>query len=327
MARNAIYYPTIEVPADPWLLRMALYWEKLHSIVPIDHAYDPEQLSPKMRDMLSSGLVEALYPSQYMNVSKAIAEPFLRYAIRWKRLASDNRVRWSSVHSEKLHNIVEPLQAMGLVRPDSYPWVLMPQPVANAFLCFLAANLGQLRDVDASPITNQTYGGLTRVGISRSLAREDLLEQLLPVPSASQKVSIDDVLRFREKYSVQAARFRERLEAECMLIASLGEEKMRQAQLHAVATKMRQEIDEVTDAMRRSWKDIAFGTILPVFATTAPLVDADWKRQPYAAVGAAGALAVAVHQAVRLIQAPKVAEGRPLAYAALVRRGMGRSAA
>jgi hypothetical protein len=195
----------------------------------------------------------------------------------------------------------------------------MPTPLANAFMSYLAASLGQLAEVDAAPITNSAQSCASLVATERTLYRDALLEDLLPIPSMSEELTIDSVLAFKDKYSEHATRFRERLEEECILVgksASIDERKLR---LAALKSKLQRESDEVADAMKMSWKTVSMGAIVPIISVALPILEADWKLQPATAAGMAGTLGVAVYQASQVLGQARNAERRPMAYAPLVR--------
>ncbi|WP_256956848.1 hypothetical protein [Vibrio diabolicus] len=45
MNDNALYFPYISVPNEKWTLKTLLYWDKLASIVPMEHMGNPEKLT------------------------------------------------------------------------------------------------------------------------------------------------------------------------------------------------------------------------------------------------------------------------------------------
>lgn len=323
MAKNAIYFPYINVPPDPWLLRMALYWDQFCSIVPSDHIYCPELLDPKMRDLVASGLVHQLLPMQYLHALVDFEGPFLRYAQRWiARRRGNLGDRFSLVHAEKLDQLTSPLRDLGLVTGENYPWVQMPTPLANAFMSYLAASLGQLAAVDAAPITNSVPLGTSLVTTERSIIRDALLEELLPIPALSEQLTIDSVLAFKERYSAHATRFRERLEDECILIGNATDIDERRLRLAALKSTLQRESDEVADAMKMSWKTVSMGCILPIISAALPILDADWKLQTAAAIGAVGSLGTAVNQASEGFGQVRNAEKRPMAYVPMVDKNL-----
>lgn len=321
MAKNALYFPYINVPPNPWLMRMVLYWDRLSSIVPSDHIYRPELLDPKMRDLVASGLVHQLMPGQYLYGMDNFDLPFIRYAERWVEKRRGNLGRnFSKIHMEKLDRLSQPLRRMGLLRDGEYPWVEMPTPLANAFMSYLAASLGQLTEIDAAPITNSAPLGSSLATTERSLIRDALLEKLFPVPANSEHLTIDSVLAFKEKYSNHATRFRERLEEECVFVSGTTDAELRREKLEALRAKLQRESDEVAEAMRLSWKTVTFGSILPIISAALPVLDVDWKLQAAAAVGAVGSVGAAVFQASQGFGQARNAENRPIAYIPLVQK-------
>jgi hypothetical protein len=300
---------------------MSLYWEQLQSIVPMQYAFNPKLLEDRMREMVRAGLIHAVIPAQHMYATPEFADPFIRYAERWvAKRGGRPFTQFSRVHAEKLESLVIPLHQLGVLQEDGHPWFKLPTPLANAFMSYLAASLGRLADLDAAPITNSTAFGLSLAATSRSLARDALLERLMPMPASSERLTIDSVLKFKERHAPKAARFRERLEAECVLVSSLSDPARRQEQVHAIATKLRHEVEEIADAMKMNWKMVVFGGILPVLSAAAPIADADWKTQAFAAAGAVGSVGAAVYQGAQALSAAQVAQNRPLAYVALAQK-------
>lgn len=321
MAKNALYFPYINVPPDPWLMRMILYWDRLNSIVPFDHICRPELLDPKMRDLVASGLVHQLIPGQYLYGMESFSLPFVSYAERWLKKRHGNPGRnFSRIHMEKLDRLHQPLREMGLLRDGEYPWVQMPTPLANAFMSYLAASLGRLTEIDAAPITNSVPLGSSLATTERSLIRDALLEKLFPVPASSEHLTIDSVLAFKEKYSKHATRFRQRLEEECVLVSGATDARLRRERLEALRAKLQRESDEIAEAMRLSWQTVTLGSILPIISAALPVVDADWKLQAAAATGAVGSVGAAVFQAAQGFGRAQNAENRPMAYVPLVQK-------
>eukprot|EP01031_Cornospumella_fuschlensis_P007302 gene7302-9050_t len=178
VAANAIYYPYINVPPDPWLMRMALYWDQLKAIVPMEYQWNPDMLEPRMRDMVSAGLVEAITPAYYLGGVDGFAEGFLKSVKRWQRPAADGRqMPQTRIHAEKLNTLVQPLVEMGLARRvEGGDWYEMPSPVASRFMAHLAKTLGAIKDIDADPVTNVASLGQSvwRTGVT--FRRDALLE-------------------------------------------------------------------------------------------------------------------------------------------------------
>jgi hypothetical protein len=331
VARNAIYFPYIDVPANSWLFRMSLYWERLSSIVPYDYIMEPERLAPGMRDLVQSGLVEQIQPGMYASELAPYYAPFIEHARTWLQARrGDLGSEFSRIHLEKLECMREgeqlspkdDLQQIGVARDDGYPWVQMPTPLADDFMAYLAGALGQLEGLDAVPVTNSTRMGVSLSTASKAALRDALLEDLLPMPADSERITIDSVLAFKQRHAEAAARLRDRLEWECAAIAEL-DSALRAYEFGALKRKLRSEIDEVRDAMKFSWKTIVLGSVLPIVASALPLIDSDWKGQVATAVGAVGTVGAAFYQATQSVGSVRAARKHTIAYVALARDRFG----
>lgn len=220
MAANAIYFPYINVPPDPWLLRMLLYWDRLSAIVPFEYHYEPDRFEPKMREMVEAGLVNPIAPGMYLGGIDGFAAPFLRFVERWRRTRWSGR-EWpqTQIHAEKLDSLVQPLVEMGVARKIDGLWYDMPTPVANSFMAHLASALGQVAEIDAAPVTHSASLGQSLRATGLAAKRDALLEILFPIPHVSEKLTLDDIVEFKARHQPLAARFRERVQDECILLA------------------------------------------------------------------------------------------------------------
>ena len=66
MRNNALYFPYISIPNERWTIKTLLYWDKLSSIVPMEYIDRPESLDDFMRRLVQAGMVEQLFPAQYL---------------------------------------------------------------------------------------------------------------------------------------------------------------------------------------------------------------------------------------------------------------------
>lgn len=324
MAANAIYYPYINVPPDPWLMRMALYWDQLKAIVPMEYQWNPDMLEPRMRDMVSAGLVEAITPAYYLGGVDGFAEGFLKSVKRWQRPVADGRqMPQTRIHAEKLNTLVRPLVEMGLARSvEGGDWYEMPSPVASRFMAHLAKTLGAIKDIDADPVTNVAALGQSVWKTGVTFKRDALLEVLFPVPDDSVEMKLDDIVEFKARHQPLAARFRRRLEDECVSIANAATDEERQARIEAVAHKLQDEADEIEEALKQNWKKVVLGKVSPVIAPLIPLIPL-MQTGPVGQVTAlAGGLLSSVaaqYQADQIKAAEDAQRRRPLAYVALAR--------
>lgn len=321
MAANAIYFPYINVPPDPWLLRMLLYWDRLSAIVPFDYHEEPRLFEHEMRDLVEAGLVNPIAPGMYLGGIDGFATPFLRFAERWSRPQWSGR-EWpqTQIHAEKLDSLVQPLVEMGVARNAHGPWFEMPSPLANRFMAYLAAALGRVPEIDAAPVTNSAPLGQSLRGTSLVAKRDAMLEVMFPVPHGSEKLTLDDIVEFKAKHQPTAARFRTRLESECILLADGATNEERHERLNALANKLQDEVDEITEAMKGRWKKVVLGKVVPVLAPLIPLLDADPATQMATFAGAVAASGLACYQGNLLQATDDAVKRRPLAYVALARQ-------
>jgi hypothetical protein len=321
VAANAIYFPYINVPPDPWLLRMLLYWDRLSAIVPMEYHYNPRLLEPKMRDMVAAGLVNPIAPGLYLGGIDGFATPFLRFAERWSHAhLPERKLPQTRIHAEKLDGLVKPLLKMGLARRADGAWYDMPTPVANCLMAHLAGALGQVDQIDAAPVTASTSLGQSLWRTSLAAKRDALLEILFPMPDGAERLTLDDIVEFKARHQPLAARFRERVQEECTLLPDAVTNEERQDRMEALGRKLQVEVNEITEAMRGRWTRLIFGKVLPVLAPAIPLVDAVFPAQAATFLGAAVSGGLASYQS-RLMQATDSAvRRRPLAYVALARK-------
>lgn len=321
MAANAIYFPSINVPPDPWLLRMLLYWDKLNSIVPMEYQDAPGRLDSKMRDLVAAGLVKPIAPGMHLRQLDGFAAPFLQFAERWRRPPWSRR-EWpqTQIHMEKLDRLLEPLVEMGIARRADGPWFEMPAPLADRFMAYLASALGRVPAIDAAPVTNSTMLGQSLRETSLAAKRDALLEVLFPMPHGSEDLTLNDIVKFKSKHRALAARFRQRLQDECVLLADSADNEERQARLDALASKLQGEVDEITEAMRGRWQRVVLGKVAPILAPLIPLLDANPATQIATFAGAGLAVGLAGYQANQIQAAQDAVARRPLAYVALARQ-------
>ena len=319
MAANAIYFPYINVPPDPWLMRMALYWDQVKAIVPMEFQWNPELLEPKMRDMISAGLVQALAPMEYLGGIDGFADDFLKSVERWQRPASGGReMPQTVIHAEKLHRLVQPLVEMGLARHvKGGDWYEMPSPVASRFMAHLARALGAVKAIDADPVTNVASLGhsVWKTGITAK--RDALLVVLFPVPDGSVALKLEDIVEFKAKHQPLAARFRQQLHDECVLMANAATDEERQTLMEAMGRKLQGQVDEISDAMKGRWQKIFLGRLSPGIPLIS-LLDAN-ATQVSTFIGGLASAGLAKFQASQAKATEDASLRKPMAYVALAR--------
>jgi hypothetical protein len=191
MKSCAIYYPYIRVPKSPWFTRILLYWDEVGAIVPYEYIQEPERLGQYMAGLVRERLVIQVVPGVHLWKVPRFAEAFLDYLD--KRAGSlPKAAPWERVHMEKLQDLGEKLCARGVARKEPgspySPWYELEPRVADDFVAYLAAVLGQLGGEDGfSPLTDQEGHLDPFLPAAPSMGRREpirklVLGELLPGP-------------------------------------------------------------------------------------------------------------------------------------------------
>ena len=330
MNDNALYFPYISVPNEKWTLKTLLYWDKLASIVPMEHMGNPEKLTPFMRELVHQDLVRQVFPAEYIYQINEFEACFIE--LIEKRLASRTSdsigdKHRSLIHVEKLGSIPYFLVERNLATKVDSSWYNVDTWVANLFMAYLATCLSFLEDINAVPVTSQIkfasiYGNLNPS--ARSVAnkhhiksRDVILREILPVPD--EKVCLDKLLRFKEDHGHLLPALRRKVEAHCSTIATLDYSESRITATESFIADCKYNIDEIADAMSPSWKKLIFGSLTPLYGTGLVLAGSVGSND--LALAGAGALFIeSIYKAVSSI--PDDNDRiftRPMAYAAHAR--------
>jgi hypothetical protein len=335
MRSNALYFPYIEPPHDAWATRALLYWDKLSSIVPLDHMHCPDQMSERMRKLLDEGLVEPLSPGQFVHGIPKFDECFVDL-VEKRVLRQRHSVQRAAapapttlVHAEKLGRVPEFLVEAGLARQVNWAWYEVDSVVANQFMSYLAMCLGAIPEVDAVPVTDKAiFASMLRPrsrqmaghALHQHKAREVVLRSLLPAPA--EPVDIDQLLLFKRRHGHLLPPLRTKVEAHCTRVAALLDAEDRIEANEAFIQDCQQQIAEIEAAMRPSFGKVVLGTLAPLFGAGLSLRSTDPGNQA-AYAGAALSLFGAAYQAIASIHGSRAAvANRPLAYVAHARRAL-----
>lgn len=342
MRDNALYFPYISIPNEKWTIKTLLYWDKLSSIVPVDHINAPDQLSPFMRQLVQEDLVKQIFPSNHLYQIEDFEICFIRMIERQfknERKNTNNKTRVhnekligiSLIHEEKMGAISDFLIERGLAsRTENWSWFEVDPKIANLFMAYLATCLGALEEVNAAPVTNKTRFSSIITPPNRSSdnpknihhhkARDVILHSLLPTPNES--VSLDQLLRFKSDYGHLLPSLRRKVEAHCASIAILPNADDRLNSTKQFIEECTNDINEITEAMKPTWKKITFGSITPLFGAGFTLHATNINDET-AYAGAAFTFAATAYQAISSIRGNRINQlKKPLAYIAHARSGI-----
>lgn len=336
MRSNALYFPYIELPQDSWSTKALLYWDKLSSIVPMDHLDHPEQMSVFMRTLLTEGLVEPVIPAQFIYQVERFDTSFIELIEnrlrRIHRIGSvhDAQHRTTRIHVEKLGEIPRFLVESGLAKQIDWAWYDVEESIAKQFMSYLATCLGAIPAVNATPVTDSSIFASNlrprrlqpaRQPLHQHKSRDVILRHLLPTPVSP--VGIDELLNFKQRHGHLLPPLRASVEDHCMQVAMLQDANDRIEANEAFLLDSKQKIAEIEDAMRPTFGKVVFGSLAPLFGAGLAIQATDpGNKVGYA--GAALSLSGAIYQAISSIRGSRRAvENRPLAYIAHARRELG----
>ena len=330
MRDNSLYFPYISVPNDKWTIKTLLYWDKLSSIVPMDHIDNPQQLTPFMQNLVQEELVQQVFPAYYLYEIPDFEKCFIKlieHRLNRARRTNNQKAKIhprSTIHAEKLGEIPEFLIENGLANRLNWAWYEVESWVANLFMAYLASCLGALEQVNAAPVTNQAsfsrmFGNLNPQfkranAVHHNKARDVILRSLLPVPDDT--VTLDELLRFKNDHGHLLPNLRRSIESHCSIISTLPNAEDRALSTEAFIAECKDNIDQITDAMRPTWSQVSFGSIAPLFGAGLTLHATPFSNE-VAYIGSAFTLAACAHQAITSVRGNREVELRkPLAYIA-----------
>lgn len=325
MRTKALYFPYINLPDNNWLYLMLLYWDQLSSIVPSAYIYNPEELSPHMPTLMREGLVIPVHPQDFLHDMTDFDKPFLSYIrhhIRRRQVKNVDPRERVSIHIEKLGKVADELVDLHLATPAEYPWFEMDPWVANVFMSYLASVIGSLPEIDSAPVTNDAacfrlLGGYQGgVYPERVRLRQLVLEELFPFPKG--QLTLNKVVKFKEKYGNELARFRNRIEGLCIELANVPAQD-REEQRQIKTAELKDEIEFIAGRMRETWYEVTFLKVLPLLSAGAAVFAEVQGHQPLAASLGSLSLSTAIYRCIGESRRETLL-GHPLAYGALLER-------
>lgn len=321
MKNKALYYPYINVPNESWTYKTLLYWDSLLSIVPSSYIYNPGELEPFMLDLVREGLVEQVFPAQHLINVEKFDEIFLR-AIEKKYINGKQHTtnEYTKIHFEKLDSIAGELLQMNLAVPYNRQWLLVEKNVANDFMIYLANILS--RRNDAVPVSDQMsnaklYDKHQSFYNSKkhTKVQNTILDAVLPYPEG--KISIRDLVKFKEKNAELLPKFRKFIEHKSYEISQIKETDYRKERTQEIITEIKDASLEIQEAMKLRFTKICFGSILPIFGASIGVYASDSNL---AAVGALAGLSGNLYSSLNQIN--NELDKQPIAYIAHARRNL-----
>jgi hypothetical protein len=321
MKNKALYYPYINLPKKDWTYKTLLYWDSILSIVPSSYIYHPEKLESFMLDLVREGLVEQIFPVEHLYSVENYAETFLNF-VETKYIKSKKPVgnEFSLLHMEKLDSIARELIKMNLAVKKDDAWILVEKNVANDFMIYLANILSKKHD--AVPVSDkmssaQLYDNHKSFYINKKYTKiqNTVLDNVLPYPSGN--LTIRELVDFKEKHSKLLPKFRDLIEKRSYELSSIKEKEYRNRRLQEVIAEINEGSLEIQEAMKSKFKNICYGSILPIFGASTAILEA---TSPVGILGGVATIAGTLQSAFEKINDNKYQQ--PLAYIAHARRNL-----
>ena len=324
---SAIYYPYIKVPKNTWFARTLLYWDDIGAIVPYEYIEKPERLGPYMQGLVREGLVTQIHPGAYLWQAPNFVSAFLAHVDNNPIAQKANINFWVRVHMEKLQKIGEKLCERGLATRDKEyeysPWYLVEPTIADNFMAYLVAVLGQLHEEKKYyPITDQSSSFHRFLPPPNQYhltpLRKQLFEGILPAPSST--IEPAKIAEFKNRYKAELLRYRRLVEDKVSELSIIKDEADRVKRTNVVAKVLGKNVQELAARMKeqKNWPHIDFGNLCVIagsgISAWKAIIDQDLEL---GLAAAALSLAPAVYSAFK--GSNLNLEDKPLAYAALAK--------
>lgn len=259
MANAALYFPYIEVPDRPELVRVLLYWDELGSIVPLSVEHQD-----RTRELVAAGLVRRVDPEEYYwdEEFAGFKEEFLELvdALPLTGHAAADPV---PIHREKaMWQLWRELGKRRLARPSDSSWMEVRAPVAALFMAYLAGRLSRVETLDMHPITDRSdyFQSLVPTPAVDTAALFDelrgaVIRGVLPAPR--EPIDVRDLADFKERNWALLGDFRRNVESRLLECARERDPELRSMMVAQLRDDLVDYVEEITgrlhDVGRPSW--------------------------------------------------------------------------
>lgn len=269
MKNRVLYYPYVRVPDSLWLTRLLLYWDSVGTIVPYEFLEEPERLGEHTRSLVQNGLVTQVFPGAHLWNLPDFESSFLQYIDSQERELTLRKARFEKeqtklIYAEKLQGLAEELAERKLAKEDKGPFRYQVEvATADDFMCYLAAVLGELEDVNATPVSDDAEclkrfaprhsAKESQLDVELSDVRSELLEDVFPAPS--RPLRAQEIAEFKGKHLQLLTRMRRTVEREVLATVDLRDKRLRERRRQL----FRDEVSEDTAELRARLQESGFG--------------------------------------------------------------------
>ena len=332
MFTTALYYPHILIPDDLWLTRAILYWDKICPIVPHAVEIPAGHVSWRLRD---HGMLDFVRPEEYLGRDDGIelAPHFLKLVTSREYLSAigppESRDFGYRVHVNKFETgLLRELEHLGLFRYEG-PWCLFEKQTGIIYMGMLAGALAHRLRMEPITDENVYIQGFLTSQVSRTEPYETSVisitfDDLLPVPSRA--VSIEEIIRFKERRERELLAFRREMEGILNSIASAQSRTDVERALHSARDQIREQVLALQTLLRENRISTGFAALKSIFSLSMPqiavILGSAFVSVPLAAAifGANAAIHVGSEIWTGIVRERSILRENPYAYVFHVKR-------
>jgi hypothetical protein len=325
LKRNVLYYPTINLPETDWLTRMILYYDKVGTITPTTYKRYPNNFNSYTLDFIKEGLVEQVFPQEYICGEDNFVEPFEIYIeslgpeLR-KRLLSFRPgepsffLRSMKIHVSKIDRIGKYLINKNLAVKIDNQWNRVEMATGLDYMSYLAAYIGQVDESGFTPISDIT-APINRLVKEKYInvrteneiypIRIQVLNNLFPSPT--KPLSARNILEFKFRHNDKLQELRYYVENSIIDIININNDDLRQRKLAIFNEESTNNIEEMKAVMKEfGWFETGTAKLYGIASVAV---------QPIGVLGAVSKALTASYPSY-----PEQVKPTPLLYAAVAQK-------
>jgi hypothetical protein len=203
MNTTILYYPTINIPTQPWFRHALLYWDEVSSIVPQNQT---DELSPDIQYLKEEGLFKTIepetliyQPSALQQLQDEFKEVVLSQPFQESRGSHSNKL--VRIHKDKVSDSISDfLEEKNLAKqPKHSEWMQCDRHAFLLYMSLLAKHLAGIHSGNTTIGTdNAAYESLNFQRVDTGIPVVSLnLNDILPAPQ--ENVPFEKIVDFKRK--------------------------------------------------------------------------------------------------------------------------------
>ena len=261
MKDNALYYPYINLPESDWLLKRLLYWDKMYSIATYETIHNKKDLTPLMQELAEDeNLFQFIKPLDYYDKLTDFRNSFLETAQDFQFCNPYKKENMTRIHIEKISDLSSQLEQMGVIKPlINYPWYEMDSELSDIFMKDLAVELSEIADINATPITTNTFQ------CDKKFIENEVLNFTMPLPQG--KIELKKIREFRERNKKTIKIYRKKIDDITDKILKGNSSEERQDLLNDARKNFTEELEILHSEISRLWIKQSKNIIVPLVSS------------------------------------------------------------